>query len=160
MISRRTEKDIGNYEAKLIGPFTARQCIFLAIGAVPTAAACFAIHSVSNDPYAMFGVAVLFMTPAIFFAFGQKICFGMKPEEFLVEYYYYHFKCPRRRLYETKTLDDKFEAERLKEEAKEQQASGEKKKGKKGKDEAEKPRSECEQVKFPHKNDPNFPSFR
>ena len=33
-VTRRTQKDVGRFEAKLIGPFTTHQTIFLAIGAV------------------------------------------------------------------------------------------------------------------------------
>lgn len=33
-VSRRTQKDVGKFEAKLIGPFTAHQCVFVGIGGV------------------------------------------------------------------------------------------------------------------------------
>lgn len=151
-VSRHTEKDIGNYEAKLIGPFTSRQCIFLAIGIVPSVLACFIIHGVTNDPYAMFFVVALLMTPACFFAFGQKICHGMKPENFLVEYYYYHIKCAKKRLYRTETLDDIIETKKQKELLRK---TTDKKKQK----ELEEQFSEGQMKTYPHKENSSIRSF-
>lgn len=116
-VTRKTQKDIGNYEAKLIGPFTTRQCILLGIGAVPTIIACVIINRLSSDPYAMIGGCIFMIIPG-FFAFGKNLCYQMNPEDFIAGYYYYHIKCPNRRLYKTKTLDDEIEENKYKEELK------------------------------------------
>ena len=33
MVSRKTQKDVGKFKAKLAGPFTARQTVFIGMGA-------------------------------------------------------------------------------------------------------------------------------
>ncbi len=71
-----------------------------------------------------------------FLAFGQKMCYGMKPEDFIADYIYYHFKCPRERFYKTETLDDILEKKQKKEAALEEENS----KSKKSKEKTDKPK--------------------
>lgn len=117
-IVRKTQKDIGNYEAKLIGPFTSRQVACIGIGAVPTVIAIAIAKSAGADAMTFLGLALIFMAIPCFFAFGQKFCYGMKPENFLADYLYYHSNSAKERLYKTKTLDDILYEEQLKEELK------------------------------------------
>ena len=105
-ITRKTPKDIGNYESKLIGPFTSRQAVFIGIGMVPTVLAIMIAKSFGVDPFTYLGIAMVFMVIPCFFAFGQKFCYGMKPEEFLADYMHYHVNSAKERLYKTKTYDD------------------------------------------------------
>ena len=106
VVTRKTQKDIGNYQSKLIGPFTTRQTAILGIGIVPTALAIFIAKGLGAGVETLIVVAMVFAFIPGFLAFGQKFCHDMKPEDFVVNYYYYHYKCPRIRLYKTKTLDD------------------------------------------------------
>ncbi len=109
VITRQTQKDIGNYEAKLIGPFTTRQAALIGIGIIPTAIAIMIARAIGvTDIFAMLVIAFTFMAIPGFFAFGKKFCHDMKPENFLVDYYFYHYKSPKERLYKTKTFDDEL----------------------------------------------------
>ena len=105
-ITRKTQKDIGNYEAKLIGPFTSRQVVCIGIGAVPTAIGIWIARNVGADPMSYLGIAIVCMAIPCFFAFGQKLCYGMKPENFLADYMHYHQHSAKVRLYKTQTYDD------------------------------------------------------
>lgn len=113
-ITKPTPKDVGNYESKLVGPFTQRQTICLATGIVPCmmlGTLCSALHV---NGYDIIVFCVLIMIIPCFLAFGSKLCYGMKPEDFLTEYIIYHIKSKKIRLYETVTLDDKLEIVRNK----------------------------------------------
>ncbi len=115
-ITKPTPKDIGNYEAKFVGPFTQRQAGLIVAGAVPAAliATAMKASNVSSDLIIVVCIAIM-LIPG-FLAFGQAICYGMKPEDFVLEYYIYHIKSKNVRLYETNTLDDKLDIIRKKEE--------------------------------------------
>lgn len=110
-VSRRTQRDIGNYEAKLIGPFTTRQIVFLAVGMVPAFFIDYILYTLSVDIYSIFAVTFLIMAVPGFFAFGSSLTYDMKPELFLKDYYLYHILAPKKRLYKTETLDDILERE-------------------------------------------------
>ena len=117
-VSRKTQKDIGKYEAKLMGPFTTRQVICIAIGAVPTVAIDYVLYkSGAVDVYTLFGVALLIMIIPCFFGFGQKFCHGQKPEDFIRDYYFYHILAPNVRLHEIESYDDVLDAKAKKAEA-------------------------------------------
>lgn len=105
-IIRKTQKDIGNYEAKLIGPFTSRQVVCIGIGVIPTFIGIWIARGSGADPMSYLGIAIICMAIPCFFAFGQKFCYGMKPENFLADYIHYHQHSARIRLYKTKTYDD------------------------------------------------------
>lgn len=110
-ISRKTQKDIGKYEAKLLGPFTTRQVICIASGAVPTVAIDYLLFRFGKvDAYSLFGIAFVLMVIPCFFGFGQKICHGQKPEDFLRDYYFYHVLAPKIRLHEVESYDDVLDA--------------------------------------------------
>ena len=63
------------------------------------------------------------MAIPLFFAFGEKITYGMKPEDFAKQYYIYRIQAPKIRMYKTNTYDDIMWAQKQKEAAK-QQTSG------------------------------------
>ena len=114
-ISKPTPKDVGTYEAKLMGPFTKRQVVCIGIGIVPTVLVASLLSALAIDGYTIAGVAMMFMVIPCFFAFGSVLCYGQKPEDFLIEYYQYHLKSKKVRLYATDTLDDKLDIVRKKE---------------------------------------------
>ncbi len=126
-VSRPTPKDIGNYEAKLIGPFTQRQTVCLAIGIVPSVIVAFALKAIGMDPYLIVGFVIAIMAIPCFLAFGQKFTYGMKPEDFVISYYQYNILSSRIRLYKTVTMDDKLEEEKRLAEEKLQKKRGKKK---------------------------------
>lgn len=101
-ITRKTQKDIGNYEAKFLGAFTARNCIFLGLGSIPTVFAGYMMFaSKTFDAVTIFSVCALIMSPFLYFGFAHP--YGLKPENFLREYYIYHLAAPKIRKYETQT---------------------------------------------------------
>ena len=154
-VLRHTQKDIGNYEAKLIGPFTSRQLFFLAIGIVPTAIIDYILFMLGFDIYSLFGITFLIMAIPCFFAFGQSLTYGMKPEDFLKDYYKYHILAPQKRIYQTETLDDQLKWEQTVSE--EPQDTGAKKDTKKKKNE---PVKMIGKMKiYPHKADTEFKEF-
>lgn len=143
-VTRRTLKDVGSYEAKFIGPFTARQSICLGIGVIPAAFVDYLLYNVTREASLIFVVTVIIMAPAIFMAFGSKVCHDMKPEDFVKDYIKYKIMAPPIRLYETRTRDDEIWEEELKRRKKEDPEAfkdeeeqivekGKKKKGKKAK---------------------------
>ena len=157
-VSRKTQKDIGNYEAKFLGPFTTRQAALLGIGMVPTALGYIIIYGITGDKF-IGAAALVLIIPFAFLAFGQALCYGMKPEDFLVEYYLYHIKAPAKRKYITVTVDDVLENERIKKLKKEAEAESKGKKKKKKNEESIEIRKEGEFKKYPHKPDPEFVEF-
>lgn len=111
-VTRKTQKDIGNHEAKFLGPLTMRQTAIIGIFAIPSIIAYFIIYGITNDFY-ISCVGLIFMLPAAFLAFGKDACYGMNPEDYLIEWYFYHFKAPGKRTYKTKTVDDNLFNERV-----------------------------------------------
>ena len=123
-ITKPTPKDVGTYESKLVGPFTQRQVICLSIGAVPAVIIASFLGALGMDGYTIAAVCIIFMIIPGFLAFGSNFCYGMKPEDFIIEYYTYHIKSKNVRLYETNTLDDKLDVIHKKEQKKEAQKLG------------------------------------
>jgi len=164
-VSRHTQKDIGNYEAKLLGPFTTRQCIFLGIGIIPTAIIGYVLMTAGVDFMTVFGLAIFIMAVPCFFAFGSSLTYDMKPEDYVKDYYKYHILAPRRRLYKTETLDDILAAQEAKkntetEESDEADTESSETKGKKGKKAQQKELKTFGKMKiYPHKEDTEFTSF-
>jgi len=160
-ISRKTQKDIGNYEAKLLGPFTTRQCIFLAIGIVPTFLIDYILYTIGVDMYTLFGISFIIMAVPCFFAFGSSLTYDMKPEDFIKDYYHYHILAPRIRKYETETLDDVLDKENKKLQKSDDIENNEtdtpksKKKGSKEKE----PKTFGKMKLYPHKADSEFKEF-
>lgn len=156
-ISRHTQKDIGNYEAKLIGPFTTRQIIFLAIGLVPTFLVDYVLYTLGVDTYTIFGITLVIMIVPCFFAFGSKLTYDMKPEDFLKDYYTYHILAPRIRKYQTETLDDVLDKESKKNQM--QIQAQESDDNKKKKTTEKKPKLFGKMIIYPHKPDTEFQDF-
>lgn len=98
MIEIRINKEIHEYEPKIIGPFTMRQCVCLAIGA-PIVYGIFIYVSpiLSRD---IAGLLCVF--PACFaWAFGWARPYGMKTEEFIRSVFVNRVLAPSFRKYKT-----------------------------------------------------------
>lgn len=117
---RKTQKSIGNYDAKFFGPFTMRQSICIGVGLVPSAIVGYTELKSGLDVGIIFVTIAAIMAIPLFLAFGDKITYGMKPEEFAKQYYIYRIQAPKIRLYKTQTYDDVLWAQKQKEEAKAQ----------------------------------------
>lgn len=100
-VSRKTQKDVGNYEAKFIGPFTARETGFLGIGAVISAVIGVLMEVMGFDYITIAMVVLVIMSPFVWLAKANP--YGMKAEVFLKEYYLYHILSPNNRPYKTET---------------------------------------------------------
>jgi hypothetical protein len=102
-ISRRTQKDIGNYEPKFIGPFTARMAIFTAAGVVVGGGLGLILQS--TGLFDTMTVAVLVLLIAIGCAiFGKAKPYDMRMEDYLKQMYQYRVQSPTKRYYQTETL--------------------------------------------------------
>lgn len=98
MIEIQVTKEITDFEPKLIGPFTVRQTICLALG-LPI---CYVVIRYLS-PYLTRDVALFFCCiPAAFaWAFGWYKPYGMKMEQFLRAVYVTRFLAPIHRRYKT-----------------------------------------------------------
>ena len=105
-VTRKTQKDIGQYEPKFIGPFTLRQSISLGIGAALCFVVCTSGISGGIDATSLFMICFSVMIP--FFIFGWVKPYGMRIEEFIKEFYVYHYLSPHIRPYETETSLETF----------------------------------------------------
>ena len=105
-VSRPTPRDIGSYEAKLMGPFTQRQCICLAAGIVPSVLVCWVLKTLGSGMYIMVATVMTIMLIPCCLAFGKKFTYGQNPEDFFKDYLYYHVQCSRVRYYEVDSFDD------------------------------------------------------
>ena len=103
-ISRKTQKDVGKYQAKLVGPLNIRQTIFTGIASV------FAIILWNvADMFQMtttdkIGTVIIVAAPIALL--GSLNPFGMTCIEFLKQYYEYHIISTKKRTYETITDDE------------------------------------------------------
>lgn len=105
MVSRKTQKDVGNFKAKLVGPLTTRQVVFVGLGAVVDFLTYSVLKGAGLDMNTIAPICLLVMAP--FAVFGSCFPYGMTCEEFLYQYYIYHIVAPPVRRYETHTaLDD------------------------------------------------------
>lgn len=98
MIEIRTIKDINSYETKLVGPFTGRQALCLAI-AVPVGWKLYAMISpfVSTDV----ATSLLFIPAVIAYLFGWYKPYGMPLEKFLRSIFVTTVLAPSHRVYKT-----------------------------------------------------------
>lgn len=103
-VTRHTQKDVGNYEAKLVGPLTTSQLITIAPGLVIAFLVGAVLSSFNLDAITIFIVCAILIVPFAIFA-KAKPC-GMKPMDYLKMYYKYHILAPPIRKYETETFDD------------------------------------------------------
>lgn len=143
-ITRQTQKDIGSYEAKFLGPFTMRQSIFFGVGAVISGFFGYCAYKTGADIQTIFMIIFLIMAP--FVLFGWKKMYGMKMEDFLISYYFYHFKAPAIRKFEIESTLDKIPDVKP-EETGETEEKSKKNKTKK-------------QSAATHKEDPDYPSYK
>ena len=137
-ISRKTQKDVGKYKTKFIGPFTSRQCLFIGIGGVCSLFAGVPLELVGTDFITIAIVCFIIVIP--FYLLGNADVYGLTMEQFLISYYNYHLTRPKIRLYQTEnTLD--FIKDELTEEEKMKELERKKNKEKK------------------HVADPDYPDF-
>lgn len=141
-VSRKTQKDVGNYEPKLIGPFTTRQTIFIGIGAVIDVLLGVTLEAIGVDFMTIAALCIVIIIP--FVLLGYLHPYGMKAEQFLIQYYIYHIAAPGVRKYETKTGLDNMKYKTLQDELDAEKSS--KKTSKKS-------------AKTTHKKDPEYPDF-
>lgn len=91
-------KEISEYEPKLVGPFTARQCICLLF----CAPICYVVIRFLS-PYLTRTISMFFcfVPAAIAYAFGWARPYGMKMEKFLSSVFVTRFLAPQNRKYKT-----------------------------------------------------------
>lgn len=105
MVSRKTQKDVGKFKAKLAGPFTARQTVFIGMGTAVDILVCSAMHGAGFDINVIAAVCICIIAP--FVLFGTVNPYGMTCEKFLYQFYIYHIVALSVRKYCTHTaLDD------------------------------------------------------
>lgn len=136
-VHRKTQKSLGNYDAKFVGPFTMRQTIWMGIGLVPSCLVGYMQFTAGFDYGIIFCTVVLIMAIPLFLAFGEKITYEMKPEDFAKQYYIYRLQAPKVRLYKTETYDDILWKQKKKDEAKETKEKSSSKKRRKTKEETD-----------------------
>lgn len=105
-ISRKTQKDVGKYQAKLVGPFTVRQSIFVGIAAVLS----IILWNIS-DVFQMSmedKIVIMLVVAAPVALLGFLTPYGMTCLEFIKQYYEYHILSGKTRIYQTVTDDEKI----------------------------------------------------
>lgn len=108
MVTRHTQKDVGHFESKLIGPFTARQTVFIGIAAVIDLIVYNILAGLKLDISSCIAVCAMVDIPFIACAYIKP--YGMKMEEFAEQFYIYRIAAPSIRYVETHTwLDDQKE---------------------------------------------------
>lgn len=135
MIEVKIPKEINTYEAKLIGPFTARQTIALAI-ALP---ACVILYNSLGKVLPIDTVVgVLFIPGGLAFLFGWFKPYGMHFEQFMSKVFISAFVAPSKRKYKTENyytiLADQIEKAELEEASKAVGKKTQKKKYRRSKD--------------------------
>lgn len=111
-LSRKTQKDVGKYQAKLVGPFTVRQSIFVGIAAV--------IAMILWNMSDMFQMSMdskimtILVVAAPVALLGFLNPYGMTCLEFIKQYYEYHILSSKKRIYQTITDDEKIIAQQEK----------------------------------------------
>jgi len=103
MIEIRITKEIGNYEAKFLGPFTLRQVICIGIGAP----VCFLIYK-TLSPIMTTDLAGFFcaIPGAIAALFGWVRPYGMKTEKFIQSIFVNMVLAPSHRIYKSKNYHE------------------------------------------------------
>jgi len=105
-VSRKTQKDVGKFEAKFIGPFTTTQTIFVVIGAVLALLVKFLMDAIGAPIEVTIVLIVVVVAPCIFL--GWKKFYGMPALEYIKVLYDKKYKNPGRRLYKTETDIDEM----------------------------------------------------
>lgn len=119
MVTRHTQKDVGHFESKLIGPFTTRQTIFIGIAAAIDILVYNIIKVVGVDTANCIVICALIDIPFILCAYVKP--YGMKMEEFIEQYYIYKICAPAIRYVETHTWLDDYKEELSPKEQKEKE---------------------------------------
>lgn len=105
-ISRKTQKDVGKYQAKLIGPLTVRNAIFVGI-AVVVAVIIWNLGDVMQ--IAMTDkIAIILVISTPITMLGIVSPYGMTCIEFIKQYYEYHILSSNQRIYVTVTDDERM----------------------------------------------------
>lgn len=103
-VSRKTQKDVGKYQAKLVGPLTLRQTIFVGIACIVAIilwniADVFQMNSTDKT-----GMVIIVAAPIALL--GMLNPYGMTCLEFIRQYYEYHILSSKKREYKTVTDDE------------------------------------------------------
>ena len=139
-VVRHTQKDVGNYKAKLFGPFTTKQVVTLAPGIIASGAIGYLMYNMGLEIVLIFMIVALIMAPLAFFAFAHP--YDMEPADYLKDYYNYHMKRPKKRYYVVESFDDLVWERELKNMSEEERAMYKK-----------------DDVAPKHKENPNYPSY-
>lgn len=103
MIEIKIPKEVTKYEAKLVGPFTARQCVALLIF-VPMIAFCYInLSKVMNSTAALYICAPIGGLGALF---GWIKPYGLPFEKYLKSMFISSFLAPKVRVYKTENYYD------------------------------------------------------
>jgi len=136
-ISRKTQKDVGKYQAKLVGPFTVRQTIFVGIASVDAIIIWNILDAMQMGLEDKVVTILIFAAPIALLGFLNP--YGMTCLEFLRQYYEYHILSSKKRIYQTVTDDEKI----ILQQEKEKQQSNKKN----------------SKSKVVHKKDKDFPEY-
>lgn len=103
MIEIHINKDVGSYEAKLIGPFTARQTVCIAVAAP----FCYLIYKIATPIIGIDAAGFLICIPAVIaWSFGWLKPYGMHTEKFVASVFVNTVLAPANRKYKTENLHE------------------------------------------------------
>lgn len=140
-ISRKTQKDVGKYQAKLIGPFTVRQSIYVGIASIITIILWNILDAFQIAMEEKVVTIIIMAAPVALLGFLNP--YGNTCLEFLKQYYEYHILSSKKRIFQTVTDDERLRT---------QQQSGDNK-GAKGKQQKK------QNVTVKHKKLDDFPEY-
>jgi len=134
-LSRKTQKDVGKYQAKLVGPFTLRQTVYVGIASVLAMLIWNIAGANGADMETKLFIVIMLSGPIALLGFLNP--YGMTCLEFVKQYYEYHILSSKVRIYQTVTDDENMEIPEEKdvqagidEQQKKEKNKGKKKKGK------------------------------
>lgn len=112
-ISRKTQKDVGKYQAKLAGPFTVRQAIYVGIAALIAIILWNTLEVMQLPLEDKVFVILVVAAPVALLGFLNP--YGMTCLEFIKQYYEYHILSSKVRIYRTVTDDENIVTQQEKE---------------------------------------------
>ena len=112
-ISRKTQKDVGKYQAKLVGPFTVRQTIYVGIAALIAIILWNSLEAMQLSMEDKVFAVLIVAAPVALFGFLNP--YGMTCLEFVKQYYEYHILSSKVRIYKTVTDDENIVTQQEKE---------------------------------------------
>ncbi len=124
-VTRKTQKDVGHYQAKLIGPFTVRQAIYIGIGAAISVVLWKIMSGFGMQKMDMLIVVAIVMAPCALLGFANP--FGMTCLEFIKQYYEYHILGAKERIYEIQPYETEEQKKKRLEEEKKNKSKSKKK---------------------------------